>query len=320
MKFLVTGGAGFIGSNLVDRLLKAGHDVVAYDSLITGFQEFLKDALQSPKFKFVQNDVLDTAALAQAMKGCDFVFHLSANADVRFGTKFPKRDFDHNTTAAFSVLEAMRQAGVRRIGFSSTGAIYGDTKVIPTPEDAPFPIQTSLYGAAKLAGEGMIQAYVAGFGFQGFIFRFVSILGERYHHGHIFDFYKKLRADPTKMDVLGNGKQKKSYLYVQDCFDAILIAIEKAQDKLNIFNLGADEYSDVDQSIAWICERLNIQPKLTYAGGDRGWIGDSPMIYLDCRRMKALGWKPKTSIREGVHRTLDYLVQNSWVVDVERKR
>ena len=320
MRFLVTGGAGFIGSNLVDRLLKAGHDVVAYDNLSTGFQEFLKDALQDPRFKFVRNDVLDTAALAAAMKGCDFVFHLSANADVRFGLKYPQRDLDQNTRAAYSVLEAMRQAGVRRIGFSSTGAIYGDTPVIPTPEDAPFPVQTSLYGASKLAGEGMIQAYCEGFGFQGYIFRFVSILGERYHHGHIFDFYKKLRADPAKMDVLGNGQQKKSYLYVQDCFDAILIAIEKAQDKINIFNLGADEYSDVNQSIAWICERLKIRPKLTYAGGDRGWVGDSPMIYLDCRRMKALGWKPKTSIRDGVLHTLDYLIQNSWVVDIERKR
>jgi UDP-glucose 4-epimerase len=320
MKILVTGGAGFIGSNLVDRLLKAGHSVVAYDNLLTGFKDFLKDALANPNFKFVQNDVLDTAALAQAMKGCDFVFHLSANADVRFGLNFPKRDFDLNTTACFSVLEAMRQAGVRRIGFSSTGAIYGDAQVVPTPEDAPFPIQTSLYGAAKLAGEAMIQAYCAGFGFQGFIFRFVSILGERYHHGHIYDFYKKLRADPTQMDVLGDGKQKKSYLYIQDCFDAILIAIEKAQDKVNIFNLGGDECSDVNQSIGWICERLNIKPKLKYAGGDRGWVGDSPMVYLDCRRMKALGWKPRTSIRDGVIRTMEYLIQNPWVVNVERKR
>lgn len=319
MKFLVTGGAGYIGSNLVDRLLKAGHEVVAYDNLSTGFARFLDDARRNPAFRFAQSDVLDTTALAAAMKGCDFVFHLSANADVRFGTRQPQRDLDQNTRAAFSVLEAMRQAGVRRIGFSSTGAIYGDTPVIPTPEDAPFPIQTSLYGASKLAGEGMIQAYCEGFGFQGYIFRFVSILGERYHHGHIYDFYKALKADPTRMRVLGNGQQKKSYLYVQDCIDALLTAIEKARDKVNVFNLGADEYSSVNQSIAWICERLKIRPKLEYEGGDRGWVGDSPMIYLDCRRMKALGWQPKTSIRDGVLQTLEYLVQNPWMMEARNR-
>ncbi len=320
MKWLVTGGAGFIGSNFVDRLLKAGHEVVVYDNLSTGFREFLGGALAQPACRLVQEDVLDTASLAAALKGCDFAFHFAANADVRFGLKHPKRDFDQNTTAMFSLLEAMRQAGVRRVGFSSTGAIYGDTAVIPTPEDAPFPIQTSLYGASKLAGEGMIQAYCAGYGFQGYIFRFVSILGERYHHGHIYDFYKKLRADPARMDVLGDGKQRKSYLYVHDCVDAILLAVEKAKDPVNIFNLGADEYSDVNQSIAWICERMGIRPKLSYAGGDRGWVGDSPMIFLDCSRMKALGWKPRTSIRDGVFRTMEFLIANPWVVELNRQR
>ncbi len=227
MKFFVTGGAGFIGSNLVDRLLQAGHDVVVYDNFSTGQANFLVEAEKSPHFKLVQGDVLNLPTLTDAMQGCDFVFHLAANADVRFGTQHPRKDLEQNTLATFNVLEAMRVNSIRRIGFSSTGSIYGEPSVFPTPENAPFPIQTSLYGASKLACEGLITAYCEGFNFQGYIFRFVSILGERYTHGHIFDFYRKLSDDPTQLQVLGNGQQTKSYLYIQDCLDAVLLAIEK---------------------------------------------------------------------------------------------
>jgi UDP-glucose 4-epimerase len=244
-----------------------------------------------------------------------FVFHLAANADVRFGTEHPERDLDQNTIATFNVLEAMRANGCKRIGFSSTGSIYGEPEIFPTPEDAPFPLQTSLYGASKLAAEGMIQAYCEGFGFQGYIFRFVSILGERYTHGHIFDFYKKLSDDPTKLHVLGDGKQRKSYLYVHDCIDAILLAIRVLNNKVHVLNLGTDEASRVNDSIGWISERLGLRPELTYAGGERGWIGDSPFILLDTRRIRALGWKPKLTIREGVLRTVDWLAQNAWVFE-----
>jgi UDP-glucose 4-epimerase len=315
VKALVTGGAGFIGSNLVDRLLARGDEVVVYDNLSTGRREFLADALRDARCTLVEGDILDQGALTAALRGVDIVFHLAANADVRFGTEHPQRDLDQNTIGTFRVLEAMRAAGVKRIAYSSTGSIYGDATVFPTPEIAPFPVQTSLYGASKLAGEGMLAAYAEGFGFTAWIFRFVSILGERYTHGHVFDFFKRLTADPTHLHVLGNGKQRKSYLYVQDCIDAIFTAIERSRGKISILNLGTDEYCEVNDSIGWITGALGLTPRLTYAGGDRGWVGDSPFILLDCARMRGLGWAPKLTIREGIHRTLAYLRANPWVLE-----
>ena len=243
------------------------------------------------------------------------VFHFAANADVRFGTEHPRKDLEQNTIATYHVLEAMRANGCKRIAFSSTGSVYGEAEVIPTPENAPFPIQTSLYGASKLAGEGLIAAYSEGFGFQSWIFRFVSILGERYTHGHVFDFYKKLKTDPTRLEVLGNGEQRKSYLYIQDCIDAMLMAVEKASEKVNILNLGVDGYCQVNDSIGWICEELGVKPKLEYSGGDRGWIGDNPLIHLDTRKIQSLGWQPKLSIREGIIKTVQYLQANEWVFE-----
>jgi UDP-glucose 4-epimerase len=315
MRFFVTGGAGFIGSNLVDRLLQAGHMVIAYDNFTTGQERFLEQALACPHFRLVRGDTLDIDSLIEAMRGAEFVFHLAANADVRFGTQHPRKDLEQNTIATFNVLEAMRACGARRIAFSSTGSIYGEPDVFPTPETAPFPVQTSLYGASKLAGEGLIEAYCEGFGFQGYIFRFVSILGERYSHGHIYDFYKSLRQNPSELRVLGNGRQRKSYLYVQDCVDAMLFVIERALDKVNLFNLGTDEYCQVNDSIGWIIEYLGLTPRLDYTGGERGWIGDSPFIFLDCGKIRKLGWKPKLSIREGVIRTLKYLQANPWLLE-----
>ncbi len=315
MKFIVTGGAGFIGSNLVDRLLADGHHVTAIDNFSTGQRRFLESALAHPSFKLFEIDLLNLDALKQAFVGGELVFHLSANADVRFGTEQPRRDLEQNTIATYNVLEAMRANGIKKIAFSSTGSVYGDAEVIPTPENAPFPIQTSLYGASKLAGEGLIAAYSEGFGFQAYIFRFVSILGERYTHGHVFDFYNKLKTDPSRLHVLGNGKQRKSYLYIQDCIDAMLIAVNKATDKVNIFNLGVDSYCQVNDSIGWICNELGVTPKLEYAGGDRGWIGDNPFIHLDTKKIQSLGWKPKVSIREGVIKTVEFLRDNEWVFE-----
>ena len=316
MRCFVTGGAGFIGSNLVDRLLQSGHEVVAYDNLSTGQAAFLDAARQSPVFTFVQHDTLDAAALTAAMGGCDAVFHLAANADVRFGTDHPRKDLEQNTIATFNVLEAMRANGVRRIAFSSTGSIYGDATVIPTPEDAPFPVQTSLYGASKLAGEALIQAYCEGFGFEGYIFRFVSILGERYSHGHVFDFYRSLRTNAAELRVLGDGHQRKSYLYVGDCINAMLAVMEQVQGpKAHVFNLGTDEYCEVNDSIGWITAQLGVTPRLAYTGGDRGWIGDSPFIFLDTAKVRSLGWRPTLTIREGIIRTLGYLRTNPWLLD-----
>jgi UDP-glucose 4-epimerase len=318
MRTFVTGGAGFIGSNLADRLLSAGHDVTVFDNFSTGQRSFLAEAAASPNFRLIEGDLLSLTHLTKAMAGHDFVFHLAANADVRFGTQHPKKDLEQNTLATFHVLEAMRANGIKRLAFSSTGSIYGEPHVFPTPEDAPFPIQTSLYGASKLAGEGLIAAYASGFGFQGYIFRFVSILGERYTHGHVFDFFRKLRDNPQQIEVLGNGQQRKSYLYVQDCIDAILLAIDRAGEPVNIFNLGTEEYCKVDDSLDWICSHLDLNPKRCYSGGERGWIGDSPFIFLDAAKIRSLGWKPKLTIRAAVLRTLQYLQDNPWVLEQRR--
>jgi UDP-glucose 4-epimerase len=307
MRAFITGGAGFIGSNLVDRLLSEGHRVTVCDNFSTGQREFLAGAFRHPNFQLIESDLLDLPRLKEAMTGHDFVFHLAANADVRFGTHHPHRDLEQNTIATYHVLEAMRANGVKRIAFSSTGSIYGEPDVFPTPETCPFPVQTSLYGASKLAGEGLIAAYCAGFHFQGYIFRFVSILGERYTHGHVFDFYAKLLDNPHQIEVLGNGKQRKSYLHVQDCIEAMLLVIERASDPVNIYNLGANEYCTVDESLGWICGHLGVCPQRRYTGGERGWVGDSPFIFLDTTRVRSLGWRPRLTIREGVLRTLDYL-------------
>jgi len=315
MNCVVTGCAGFIGSTLVDRLLAQGDYVVGVDNFSSGQMQFLKNALANPLFKLIECDLLDVDALTKSFIGADVVFHLAANADVRFGTLHPRKDLEQNTIATYNVLEAMRANGIKKIAFSSTGSVYGDSPVVPTPEDGPFPIQTSLYGASKAAGEGLISAYCEGFGFQACIFRFVSILGERYTHGHVFDFYQKLKADPGLLQVLGNGKQRKSYLHVQDCVDAILLAMDKATGKVNIFNLGVDGYCEVNDSIGWICEELGVKPRLEYSGGDRGWIGDNPFIFLDTKRIQALGWKPKFGIREGVLKTVQYLRANEWVFE-----
>jgi UDP-glucose 4-epimerase len=310
---IVTGCAGFIGSNLVDRLLLLGHEVVGIDNFSTGQRRFLEGALGHRDFRLVEADLLDLPALTAAMEGGDCVFHLAANADVRFGTDRPRRDLEQNTIATYNVLEAMRANGIKRVAFSSTGSVYGEATVVPTPESAPFPIQTSLYGASKLAGEGLIAAYCEGFGFQSWIFRFVSILGERYTHGHVFDFYKQLKRDPDHLRVLGNGKQRKSYLHVQDCIDAVLLAVDRADDKVNIFNLGVDSYCQVDDSIGWICDALKLAPRRDYTGGDRGWIGDNAFIFLDTAKIRALGWTPKLDIRQGVVRTVEFLRANEWV-------
>jgi UDP-glucose 4-epimerase len=307
LRVLVTGAAGFIGSNMVDRLLSAGYRVVGFDNLSTGQIRFLESALAHPEFTLHQADLLDGKSLAQAMESVELVVHFAANADVRFGTEHPRKDLDQNTIATWNVLEAMRERNCKRIVFSSTGSVYGEPDIFPTPETCPFPVQTSLYGASKLAAEGLIQAYCEGFGMQGYIFRFVSILGERYSHGHVFDFYQQLAEHPEHLHVLGNGHQRKSYLYVQDCIDAILTAIDRAQEKVNIFNLGTDEYCEVNDSIGWICEHLGLHPKLTYSGGERGWVGDSPFILLDCSRIRALGWRARLTIKQAVLATIKYV-------------
>jgi UDP-glucose 4-epimerase len=320
----VTGAAGFIGSNLIDRLLADGVQVTGWDNLSTGQIRFLEGAQKNSRFRLVQGDNLDRAALTSAMKGVDFVFHLAANADIRDGWKHPEKDLQQNTIATFHVLEAMRANGVKRIGFSSTGSVYGEALVTPdrpTPETDAFPIQTSLYGASKTAGEGLISAYAEGAQIdEAYIFRFVSILGERYTHGHVFDFYQQLVAHPDRLRVLGNGTQRKSYLYVQDCIDAILHVTRRgtardARHHTQVYNLGAPEFVQVNDSIGFICAALGLKPKLEYTGGDRGWIGDNPFIFLDTKKIQATGWKPKLTIEQGIIKTLRWLEANRWVYE-----
>lgn len=323
----LTGAAGFIGSSLTDRLLAAGVRVTGWDNLATGQLRFLDEALKHPNFQLVQGDNLDLPGLAAAMKGADFVFHLAANADIKDGWAHPKKDLDQNTVATFNVLEAMRANGVRRIAFSSTGSVYGEALVTPdrpTCETAAFPIQTSLYGASKAAGEGLLAAYAEGQQLdEAYIFRFVSILGERYTHGHVFDFYRQLLDHPDRLRVLGDGRQRKSYLYVQDCIDAMLhvtgrATARDAKHRTQIYNLGTPEFVQVNDSIRFICAALGLRPKLEYTGGDRGWIGDNPFIFLDTKKILSTGWQPRLTIEQGIIQTLRWLEANRWVYAARR--
>jgi UDP-glucose 4-epimerase len=318
-RVFITGAAGFIGSTLADELLRRGKTVVGWDNFSTGQNEFLQRATTHPHFKLIRGDNLDLPALTAAMGGCDTVFHLAANADVRFGLEHPRKDLEQNTIATFNVLEAMRAQGIKVIAFSSTGSVYGEALVIPTPEDAAFPIQTSLYASSKVAGEALIQSYCEGFGFEGYIFRFVSILGERYTHGHVLDFYKQLLEHPDHLRVLGDGTQRKSYLYVQDCLVAILRVMDagtarQAKHHVEIYNLGADEYVQVNDSIGFICGHMGLRPRLEYSGGDRGWVGDNPFIFLETKKIRATGWKAQFTIEQSIIRTLQWLQENQWVL------
>lgn len=321
MKYLITGAAGFIGSSLVDRLLSQGHDVVGVDNLSTGLREFIVQAQEHSRFTFVEGDLLRPNLLYTLLPGTDAVFHLAANADIRGGLQYPHKDLEQNTLVTFNVLEAMRQAGVKRIIFSSTAAALGEPEVFPTPESCAIPAQTSLYGASKMACEGLISAYCEGYGFEGYAFRFVSLLGPRYPHGHVFDFVRKLRDDPTCLPILGDGQQRKSYLHIEDCLDAlILICLEKRTAKdsrrhFEVYHLGVPTYCRVEQSAGWISDELGLTPQFKYTGGERGWIGDNPFVFLDVSKAMAAGWTPKHSIEQSVRETARWLSDNSWIFD-----
>lgn len=306
MRYFITGCAGFIGSHLAERLLSNDHQVVGYDNLATGRLAFIEHFSSNPNFKFFQADLADTATLTSAMQSCDFVYHLAANADVRQGTLYPRKDLEQNTIATFNVLETMRAHHIQKIAFTSTSAVYGDQKTFPITEDAPFPIQTSLYGASKVAAEGLVTAYCEGFDFEATIFRFACIVGERYHHGHLFDFFDQLQKDPTHLHILGNGEQKRSFVYVVDCVDALIMAPQKPSEKINIFNVGTKDFYTINQSADWVCAMLGVNPTKTYSGGPKGWLGDNLQILLYCERLNKLGWFPKVSSQEGVERTVQY--------------
>jgi UDP-glucose 4-epimerase len=310
MKAFVTGGAGFIGSHVVDRLIQDGRSVTVFDNLSTGFEENLAAHAGSGLLTLHRGDVLDAAALTSAMEGHDILFHFQANADVRGGIKNTRADLEQNTIGTWNALEAARLAGVRTIVFASSATVYGEPEIFPTPEGCPL-VQTSLYGASKLAGEAMLQAYAEYFGIRSIIFRFVSWIGPRYSHGVVFDFVKKLRANPRQLEILGDGKQVKSYLDVRDGVSGIFCAVDRFQGKKGIFNLGHDAFLNVLDLARIVTSELGLDGvEFVTSGGERGWLGDSPVVHLETSRIKELGWSPRISIEEGIRATTRFLMEN----------
>jgi len=324
LKYLVTGAAGFIGSHLTDALLARGHEVVGLDNFSTGQDRFLEEALPSDRFTLIRGDLLDGFSLRRGMQGVDAVYHMAANADIRGGLNTPRTDLQQNTIATFDVLEAMRAAGCTRIVFASSAAALGEPAQVPTPETCPIPTQTSLYGASKMACEGLISAYCEGYGFEGYAFRFVSLLGPRYPHGHVFDFVKQLVADPSRLRILGDGSQRKSYLHVEDCVLALLqicVVVRPAlrgPRRFEVYHLGVPAFCFVRDSARWICEELGLSPQLDYGTGNRGWIGDNPFVWLDVQKAMSAGWAPVHDIESSVRETARWLVANRWILDRRR--
>ena len=312
-KVLITGCSGFIGSHMCDQLLKKKIKIVGLDNLSTGNKKFLIEAKKNRNFKFYKVDLLKNN-IDKYFDGIDTVFHFAANADVRYGLSNRKKDIEQNILVTQKILESMVKKKIKKLIFSSTGSVYGETKQIPTKENAPFPLQTSLYGASKVSAEGIISAYCEGYNLNSYIFRFVSILGERYTHGHVFDFVKQLKKNKKKLKILGNGYQRKSYLNIKDCISAILKSVKFFKKKINIVNLGTNEYSNVRNSVKIICKILKAKPKLIFTGGKRGWIGDSPFIFLDTKKIRSTGWRPKYSINKSIEITTKYLLNNPWLM------
>jgi UDP-glucose 4-epimerase len=310
MKVFITGGAGFIGSHLVDRLVADGHDVTVYDNLTNGKKEFIASHIISGKVKFIKADLLDLKKLKSSIKGHDIVFHLAANPDIRYGIKFTDTDLKQNTVATYNVLESMRVNGIKKIAFASTSTIYGESKVMPTPEEYGPLMPISLYGASKLACEALCTAFSHTFDMKCFIFRFANIVGGRGTHGIIFDFINKLKKDPKELEILGNGKQIKSYLLVDDCVDAMLFVIEHAKEQYNIYNLGSDDRMDIMTIAETVRDKMDLKSaKFRLTGGERGWPGDVPQMSLSVKKLNALGWKAKHTSKQAVEIAVERMVR-----------
>jgi UDP-glucose 4-epimerase len=300
MRYFVAGGAGFVGSHLVDRLVNTG-GVTVYDNLSSGKREFIQHHLERDGFRFIQGDILDRDRLAKAMKGSGIVFHMAANPEVRAGTDDTELDLKQGTIATYNVLEAMRLRGIKRIVFASSSTVYGEVAGIAIPEDYG-PLQPiSLYGASKLACEGLITAFCHLFDMQAWIFRFANVVGSRATHGVIFDFINKLKRNPEELEILGDGTQQKPYIHVQDCVDGILYGFQHSDAQVNVFNLGNSDVTRVTTIAQMLVESMRLaNVKLKYTGGERGWPGDVPQVRLDTSRMEKLGWKPKYNSDEAV--------------------
>jgi len=307
---LITGGAGFIGSHLADRLLPE-NKVTVLDNFSSGRREFLTPHLENPDFEIVEADLLDAGALNRALEGNDLVFHLAANPDVRLGAEDTRVHLEQNVMATYNVLEAMRKTGVRRIAFTSTSTVYGEAKVVPTPEDYGPLMPISLYGASKLSCEALISSYCHTFKMQSWIFRFANIVGERGTHGVLVDFIRKLHANPKELEILGSGEQRKSYLEVKDCVKAMLHCVEHSNDETNIFNIGSCDSLDVTRIADIVAARMGLSDvKYRYTGGidGRGWKGDVKVMLLSIEKIKRLGWTPLCGSVEAIEAAVDALL------------
>ena len=300
---LVTGGLGFIGSHLVDRLLGGGWEVVVLDNLLTGRRSNLEHQTGNPRLRIEEGDIRDLQTVVAASEGCDAVFHLAAHALMRVSLSDHRADLDYNVIGTLNVLEGIKANGIPDLVFASTSALYGEARVVPTPEDYSG-VQTSLYGAAKLAGEAYASAFVQLTPMKFWAFRFGTVLGERCRRGAIWDFEHKLLRDPSELEILGDGRQSKDYLSVSDCVDGIMVGYEKSSEPVNIFNLGLQEQTTVDQVADIVIQEMRLtNVRKRYTGGARGWIGDNPVVYLSIKRIQALGWKPKVSPSDTIRST-----------------
>lgn len=292
---LVTGGAGFIGSHLVERLLLE-NEVTVLDNFSSGKREFLAPYLDNPDFHHLEGDVRDAGLLKEAMEGKDMVFHLAANPDVKLGAENTSVHLEQNVLATYNLLEAMRKSGVRRLAFTSTSTVYGEATKVPTPEDYGPLLPISLYGASKLSCEALISSYCHTFDMQSWIYRFANIVGERGTHGVLVDFIRKLREKPEKLEILGSGKQRKSYLEVKDCVQAMIDVVEHSHDTTNVFNIGSSDTVDVTEIADIVVEQMGLSGvQYEYAGGidGRGWKGDVKIMQLSIEKIKKHGWEPR---------------------------
>jgi UDP-glucose 4-epimerase len=314
MKVIVTGAAGFIATNLLPRLLQAGHEVHGIDNYFLGKRDYIARSLGNPNFTFHEFDLLDrdrVVALFQRLRP-DVVWHLAANSDISYGTSYTDFDLKGGTVVTYNILEGMRMSQSRQIIFSSSGAVYGEPTVMPTPENyGPiFPI--SLYAASKAACETLITAFAHNYGMQCWIYRFGNIAGPFPTHGVMHDFVLKLRRDPARLEILGDGKQSKPYVHVEDCLDGMMFGQRAARESVNCFNLAVPDGTTVNEIAQWTIEAMGLDPKrvrIEYTGGSRGWPGDVPQVRLDTRRMETLGWRPKMSSSEAVRRAIRETVE-----------
>ena len=300
-KQFVTGGAGFIGSHLVERLLAEGNTVTVYDNLSTGQTERIKGLLGKDEFTFVEADLLDNATLKSAMSGHDFVWHLGANTDILGGGQDVDLDIKNCTLATHNVLEAMRTHGISRLIFSSTSALYGDPPVYPAPENAGPLRPISLYGAAKLACEGLVSAYCHLFGVQAWMFRFANVVGARMDHGVIFDFIHKLKRNPSELEIWADGQGQKPFFLVEDCIEGMFCAYRNTDDWCDVFNLGTATTTRIDNIAEIVIEEMGLTDvDIRYTGGRRGFPGDVPKLLLDLTKMQRLGWQASHTSDEAV--------------------